>query len=154
MVQTKTSVLRPMDLVFYTEHENFWTGKANKMGFVVMIFEDMFVVEVGKSELKLRHIEELDIEEARRSWFYDTNNATYTAQSILLNDLGREMTGSNDSQYQVAKNMQHKDLPSHYACLVMMLTGVPFVKGSTLNVKRKDFLSPKMGLQKINLLEK
>lgn len=151
MGQINHKVFRPMDLVFYREASLF--GYKRKIGFVVQIFEDMFVVEATNSGMDLRHIEELDIYEARRSWHFDSSNAAYIGQSILLNDLGREKTGTKDSQYQIASRMPHKEFSAHYATIILMLSGVGFPKGATDNATTKDILSRKYGLQKIYFKE-
>ena len=123
MEQINYAAFRPMDLVFYTEKKGLF-GKLYKVGIVVALFEDLYVVEVNEKSLDLRHIEELPISDARRSYSYDSASTAYTAQSILLNDLGRYKVNDSASQYTIAQTMNKNQSVGQYIYLINTLSGV------------------------------
>jgi hypothetical protein len=146
MGQINYSAFRPMDLLFY-EVKTFF-GKEKRIGIVVALFEDLFVIEVSDKGTKLRHLEEIKVLNARRKWEYDSSSCSYVAQSILVNDLGREKIGDNNNQYRIAKEMSKTHTSGQYIILVNSLAGVSF-NNVPEDITIKYLLSRESGLNKI-----
>ena len=151
MEQINYEAFRPMDIVFYSE-SSFLHGKQRNVGIVISLFEDLYIIEVTNKGLSLRHIEEIEIENARRAWIFDGGNTTYVAQSIVMNDYGRELMGKKDSQYAIARCMNKTNCIGQYIYLILSLSGFSFNgKFATTGVSYSDMLSDEFGLSRVYL---
>jgi len=138
-----------MDLIFWSE-KSFWKGLVRKVGIAVMIYENMFVIEITDSGLELRNLGSLTIDDIRRSWIYDSTNTLYTAQAIVVNDIYKELASDKSSQYNISKVMAKSSIAGQYIYTLSMLSGMSmrddYIKRG---IKHEDLLTDRFGYSKV-----